>query len=158
MSLAACLLIMAVTLGAGGALTEIGPWYYRLAVPRWKPPNWAFGPIWTVIGLCAAFSAWLAWKAVPTSEVHRWIEGLFGANAVLNILWSLLFFKLHRPDWALIEVPLLWLSVLAPILVLWPVRPLSSLLLLPYLLWVTVAATLNLSIVRLNAPFGASAR
>jgi len=146
--------LSAVTLAAGGALTRIGPWYFALAVPPWKPPNWAFGPVWSVIGVCSALSAAYAWRAAETPAQRKLILALFGVNAVLNVLWSLLFFRLRRPDWALIEVVLLWLSVLAPLLLLWPIRPLSSLLMLPYLLWVTIAATLNLSIVRRNAPFG----
>jgi tryptophan-rich sensory protein len=143
-----------VTLAAGGALTRIGPWYFSLSVPPWKPPNWAFGPVWTAIGVCSALSAAYAWRAAGTAGERKLILALFGANAVFNVLWSLFFFRLRRPDWALIEVVPLWLSVLAPVLLLWPIRPLSSLLLLPYLLWVSIAATLNLSIVRRNAPFG----
>jgi tryptophan-rich sensory protein len=73
---------------------------------------------------------------------------------VLNILWSPLFFKLRRPDWALIEVPFLWLSILAPIVLLAPISRTASLLMTPYLVWVSFAAVLNLTIVQLNRPFG----
>jgi tryptophan-rich sensory protein len=73
---------------------------------------------------------------------------------VLNILWSPLFFKLRRPDWALIEVPFLWLSILAPIVLLAPISRTASLLMAPYLVWVSFAAVLNLTIVQLNRPFG----
>ena len=81
------------------------------------------------------------------------ILGLFVLNGVLNVLWSPLFFKLRRPDWALTEVPLLWLSILLPMVLLWPFSWIGSLLLLPYLAWVSFAAILNLTIVRLNRPF-----
>ena len=74
-------------------------------------------------------------------------------NALFHLLWSPLFFKLKRPDWALIEVPLLWLSILVPMVVVAPFDSFASWLLLPYLLWVTFAAYLNLTIVRLNGPF-----
>jgi benzodiazapine receptor len=151
MTLLVCLLCAGATLGIGGALTEIGPWYFKLDSPPWKPPNWSFGIVWTVIGLCSAFGASSAWQAAPSA--HRRIALVFGINAVLNILWSLFFFKLHRPDWALAEVVLLWLSVLALVVTLWPLHLGSGLLLLPYLVWVSVAALLNLSIVRRNAPF-----
>ncbi|HEY3846054.1 MAG TPA: TspO/MBR family protein [Acetobacteraceae bacterium] len=73
---------------------------------------------------------------------------------MLNILWSPLFFKLRRPDWALIEVPFLWLSILAPIVLLAPISRTASLLMTPYLVWVSFAAVLNLTIVQLNRPFG----
>jgi hypothetical protein len=71
-----------------------------------------------------------------------------------HILWSPLFFKLRRPDWALWEVPFLWLSILVPIVLLYPISRNASLLLVPYLAWVSFAAFLNLAIVRLNQPFG----
>jgi translocator protein len=83
---------------------------------------------------------------------------LFVVNGVLNLLWSPLFFKLRRPDWALVEVPFLWLSILVPIVAFARFSPFASLLLVPYLLWVSFAAVLNREIVRLNRPFGAAAR
>ena len=81
---------------------------------------------------------------------------LFGINIVFHMLWSPLFFNLRRPDWALYEIPFLWLSILALMIGLAPLSSQASWLLLPYLLWVTFAAFLNLTIVRLNAPFGTS--
>ena len=81
--------------------------------------------------------------------------GLFAANGFLNIFWSLLYFRLERPDWALREVMFLWLSVLLLIIVLARYSRPSGWLLAPYLLWVSFAALLNLATVRLNGPFGA---
>ena len=78
----------------------------------------------------------------------------FAANAFFNVLWSLLFFRFHRPDWALAEVSLLWLSILALIVVLGRLSRASGWLMAPYLAWVSFAAFLNLTVVRLNAPFG----
>ena len=78
---------------------------------------------------------------------------MFLLNGMANILWSPLFFKLRRPDWALWEVPFLWLSILVPIVLLFPISRTASLLLTPYLAWVSFAAFLNLTIVRLNPPF-----
>ena len=79
---------------------------------------------------------------------------LYGANMVFHALWSPLFFTLQRPDWALIEAPLLWLSVLALVVGLAPFSPVAAWLLAPYLLWVGFAVVLNAVIVRMNAPFG----
>ena len=143
---------LVVTL-AGGLLTEIGPWYRALRKPSWQPPDWLFGPAWTLILGLAAWSASLGWNAATLGQ-RPLIVGLFLVNAILHFLWSPLFFKLRRPDWALIEVPLLWLSILALIVALAPVSPLASALLAPYILWVTFAAYLNLTIVRLNRPLG----
>jgi tryptophan-rich sensory protein len=79
---------------------------------------------------------------------------LFGANAVLNMLWSALYFKLQRPDWALFEVVFLWISIVALIVGLWRLSRWASLLLITYFIWVSIAAVLNLETVLLNGPFG----
>ena len=139
--------------GIGGALTELGPWYFALKHPSWKPPDAAFGVIWTTIFTLCAISGWLAWQAANNAALRRRVGVLFGANAVLNILWSGLYFKLQRPDWALFEVVFLWLSILALIVGLWRLSRLASGLLLPYLLWVGIAAVLNWETVQLNGPF-----
>jgi tryptophan-rich sensory protein len=142
----------------GGLLTEIGPWYRGLRKPSWQPPDWAFGPAWTLIFACAAWSGVVAWEATGDDGLHLRIAALFAANAVLNVVWSLLFFRLRRPDWAMIEVRLLLLSIVALIVGLAPIAPQAAWLIVPYLLWVTFAAVLNREVVRLNAPFRATAR
>ena len=143
-----------VVAGAGAWLTELSPWYHGLKKPSWQPPDWLFGPAWTVILALASLSAWFAWRNAQDRGTKALVIGLFCANGVLNVVWSPLFFMLRRPDWALLEVPVLWLSILAPIVLLAPVSTTASLLLTPYLLWVSFAAFLNLTIVRLNRPFG----
>jgi tryptophan-rich sensory protein len=135
---------------AGGLLTELGPWYQALHVPPWKPPDWAFGPIWTVIFTCAAIAGLRAWEAGVSIRYRARLLALFAVNGLLNIGWSVFFFRLHRPDWALGEVVALWLSV-AALLVAAALRSRSAaLFLVPYLVWVSIAALLNLEIVRLN--------
>ncbi|MCA3239544.1 MAG: TspO/MBR family protein [Curvibacter sp.] len=141
------------TAGIGRVLTELGPWYAALQFPPWKPPDAAFGVIWSLLFTLGAISGWLAWEAAGTAALQRRVLGLFAANALLNILWSALYFKLQRPDWALYEVGLLWLSILALIVGLWRISRWASLLLLPYAVWVAIAAALNLATVRLNGPF-----
>ena len=89
----------------------------------------------------------------PRGTTREWIIALFAINGFLNILWSLLFFRLRRPDWALGEVGFLWLSILLPIVVLARFSKPASALLLPYLAWVSFAAVLNWKVVQLNAPF-----
>jgi tryptophan-rich sensory protein len=137
----------------GATMTELGPWYQSLQKPTWQPPDWLFAPAWTIIFALAAISGVTAWRHAPSDESRDWIIGLFALNGFLNVLWSALFFRLHRPDWALFEVAFLWLSVFALIVAFWRYARPASLLLLPYLAWVTFAAILNLAIVRLNAPF-----
>ena len=138
----------------GGLLTEIGPWYKSLAQPRWKPPDWAFAPIWTLIFAAAAAAGALAWQHAPSDASRQCMVVQFALNGALNVLWSVLYFRLRRPDWALAELVLLWLSVAALIATLAPYAPGAGWLLVPYLVWVTIAGTLNLATVRLNAPFG----
>ncbi len=140
-------------LGLGGAMTTIGAWYDALRKPAWQPPGWLFGPAWTLIGGLTAWAGVIAWQAARTPEQRAATLGLFALNGGLNILWSALFFKLQRPDWALIEVVPLWLSIAALIAAFAGRAPLAAWLLAPYLLWVAFAALLNLVVVRLNAPF-----
>jgi benzodiazapine receptor len=141
-------------LAVGRWTTIVGDWYAHLRKPSWNPPNWIFGPAWTAILSLAAGSGVLAWinSVVPSEQIMVLV--LFGANIVLHMLWSPLFFTLKRPDWALIEVPFLWLSIAALMLGVGQLSVWAIWLLLPYLLWVTFAAYLNLTIVRLNQPFG----
>lgn len=136
----------------GGLATRTDGWYRRLRVPAWKPPDWAFGPIWACIFALTATSGVLAWSA--DAAIRPALALAFGVNGVLNIAWSVLFFRLRRPDWALAEVVLLWVSVLAVALVAGRASLAASFLNLPYLAWVGVAACLNLRIVQLN-PRGA---
>lgn len=137
----------------GATITEIGPWYRSLAQPRWAPPEAAYGIAWTAIFAFTALGGVTGWLAMPNWREREWLLGMFALNGFLNIAWSLLFFRLHRPDWALIEVLGLWLSVAALIAIIWRRSITGAVLLLPYLLWVTFAGYLNMTIVRLNGPF-----
>lgn len=152
---AACAVVL---LAAGGLLTEVGPWYRALRKPRWQPPDWLFGPAWTLILGLAAWAGVLAWEGAPDTAARVQVAALFAVNGVLHVGWSLLFFRLRRPDWALTEVVFLWLSILALVIGLAPFSGLASWLLAPYLLWVAFASWLNLAIVRLNGPFGRAAQ
>ncbi len=138
----------------GATITQLGPWYHELVQPSWAPPDIAFGPAWTLIfGLCA-ISATTAWMAAPTRDTASTVLGMFALNGFLNLLWSFLFFRAHRPDLAAWEVWLLWASIAALILVCWRFSRLAAWLLLPYLLWVSFAGALNEAVVALNQPFG----
>jgi translocator protein len=139
----------------GGLSTDIGAWYRALNKPSWQPPDWLFGPVWTTIYAFTAAAGVTVWRATHERSQHRWIIGLFVLNAVVNVLWSLLFFRLQRPDWALAEVGFLWGSIVLLIVVFSRWSRTAGWLLLPYLLWVSFASFLNWTIVQLNAPFGA---
>ncbi len=149
--------IAALAVGAmGAAVTDLSPWYYALRKPAWQPPDWLFGPVWTLIFGLTALAGVSAWRQARDGSTLIRLLALFALNIVLNVLWSWLFFRTQRPDWALVEVAFLWLSILLLMVVLWPVSRLSSRLLLPYLAWVSFAAYLNLVIVKMNGPFNVS--
>jgi tryptophan-rich sensory protein len=134
----------------GAQITDLGPWYHALREPAWKPPDALFGPAWTLIFALAATAGVLGWRALRSRASRLAMCGFFFLNALFNELWSALFFRLHRPDWALLEVVLLWLSILLLMIVLYRASKTASWLLLPYLIWVSYAAALNLAVVRLN--------
>ena len=138
----------------GASATDISAWYRGLAKSPLTPPDWMFGPAWTVIYALTALAGVLAWRAARDRTARQRILVLFAANALLNVLWSELFFMARRPDWSLIEVLPFWLSILVLILLIWPQSRRASWLLMPYLAWVAFAGWLNLEIVRLNGPFG----
>lgn len=144
-----------VILGLGGGLlTKIGSWYYALEKPSWQPPDWLFGPAWTLILGAAGYAFWLSWYGAESEGARQVLIALYCVNGVFHFLWSPLFFTLKRPDWALIEVPFLWASVLALCVFLRDYSVLASWLVVPYLVWVSFAACLNWKIVQLNKPFG----
>lgn len=138
----------------GATITDLGPWYQALEKPAWNPPDIVFPMGWTLIYALITIAGVNAWRAAPTAAQSEWVISLFALNGFLNILWSLLFFRLQRPDWAFVEVIVLWLSILALILYCGRFSRSAALLLGPYLAWVSFAAALNWAVVELNAPFG----
>lgn len=123
-------------------------WYAGLSKPRWTPPNWLFGPVWTILFIAMAIAAWLAWRKVDLTTAPM---QLFLLQLLLNVTWSALFFRLRSPGLAFAEIVMLWFAILATSIEFWKVVPAASWLLLPYLIWVSYAAALNFSIWRLNA-------
>lgn len=150
---AALLAIVVAALGASA--TNLGPWYANLRKPWFQPPDLLFGPAWTVIYALTAMAGVMAWNRLRDRRAKLRILGFFALNAGLNVLWSELFFRFHRPDWALIEVVAFWLSIVLLIAVVWPISRVAVAALAPYLAWVSFASVLNLAVVLLNTPFGA---
>lgn len=145
----------ALILGAGGGLlTSIGKWYRDLKKPGWQPPDWLFGPAWTIILGLAAWAFYRCWPAAEAAGESGWLITLFLVNGLCHFAWSPIFFTFKRPDWALIEVPFLWASVLMLVLSLNRWDDLAPWLIVPYFVWVSFAAALNWKIVQLNKPFG----
>lgn len=141
--------VLCVVTALPGALFRPGDWYERLAKPSWCPPNWLFGPAWLVLYSSIAVSGWLVWRDGEPGAVLIPLA-IYAVQLVLNALWSAIFFGLRRPDLALLEVVLLLVSIGATIVAFYFVSQIPAVLLIPYFLWVGFAATLNLSIVKLN--------
>lgn len=134
---------------SSGAIFKPGTWYEGLAKPWWRPPNWLFGPAWGVLYITIAVAGWMVWREAGFAGAGTAIA-IWGGSLVLNFAWSAFFFGLRRPDWAMGELVLLWLSILATIIVFYPVLPSAAWLLVPYLCWVTFAGYLNFTIWQMN--------
>jgi translocator protein len=134
---------------AGGLLTQLSPWYYNLKQPAWKPPDWAFGPIWTSIFICLTVAIAYAWDAANLQQRTAMLWAI-GVNGLLNMIWSYIFFIRRNPRLAFVELVVFWLSILAMLVALGSVSRLAGYLVLPYIAWVTTAGVLNFQIVRLN--------
>lgn len=132
-----------------GAFFPPDKWYQALRKPRWCPPNWLFGPAWTVLYLMIAVSGWLVWRKAGLAGA----AGAFATYALqllLNGAWSGIFFGLRRMDLALAELVLLWLAILATIMAFAAHDALAAWLLVPYLAWVSFAGALNAALLRAN--------
>ena len=137
----------------------IGSFYTFDAIPNWynylvksplNPPSWGFGPVWTILYILMAISLFLVWKqGVSRVEVKKAIY-IFSFQLLLNTLWSILFFGLHSPILALIEIVFMWLSILWTMIAFYKISKLATWLLLPYILWVSFASYLNFSVWWLN--------
>lgn len=132
---------------ASGYLSSdsISTWYQTLEKPSFNPPNWLFGPVWTLLYLLMGVSLYLAWTKTSLDKLPFVFIQLF-----LNAAWSPLFFLLQNPLLALVDIALLWLAIIAMIFQLYAHSRSAALLQVPYFLWVTFAAALNLAIALLN--------
>jgi len=142
---------LAVTFAAAaiGSRFQPGQWYALLAKPALTPPSWVFGPVWTLLYLMMGIAAWLVWREHGLAGALCPL-GLFLGQLALNALWSYLFFGLHRPGLALLDIVALWLGILATLVAFWRAYPAAGLLLLPYFIWVSFAGYLNFQFWRLN--------
>jgi benzodiazapine receptor len=151
-------LLMTIAFGAAsfgaaatGAIFRPGDWYRRLDKPPWRPPDWLFAPVWTMLYASIAVSGWLVWRAAGIEGAALPLA-VFALQLLLNAAWTPLFFGLRRPDLALVEIVMLWGSIAATIVLFYPFSAAAAWLLVPYLAWVSFASALNASIWRRNRP------
>jgi benzodiazapine receptor len=150
--LAVSILICFAAAGVGGLLTRpaIENWYSILRKPAWTPPNWIFGPVWSVLYLAMAVAAWLVWRKAGLAGAKLALT-LFGLQLLFNVSWSAIFFGLRMPGPAFAEIVILCLLILATTAAFCPISRTAGVLMVPYLFWVIFAAALNFAIWRLNA-------
>lgn len=149
------LISVTIPLAVGGissiaSARGVRDWYSTLATPPFNPPSWVFAPVWTALYVGMGVAAFLVWQKGWSDEAVRVALACFVVQLVLNGLWSVLFFGLQSPGWALVDVVLLWLSIALTVVLFWRVLPAAGVIMLPYLAWVSFAAVLNGSIWVLN--------
>jgi benzodiazapine receptor len=151
-ALALFIVVSFVAAGLGSAATTKGvtTWYPIIVKPSWNPPNWVFAPVWTTLYLLMSIAAWRAWRAATTPAEATKTLWLYGAQLVLNAIWSVLFFFLHRPGLALFEI-VVFLALLIALLVRFArTDRIAAILWSPYVAWVSFATFLNGTIWWLN--------
>lgn len=128
----------------------ITTWYASLRKPVFAPPNWVFAPVWTTLYLLMGISLFIVWNIGLEKNAVRKSIVIFGIQLLLNVFWSYLFFGLKSPLLGLVEIMAMWLMILLTMLAFFKISKKAALLLVPYLIWVTVASYLNYSILILN--------
>ena len=142
-------LFILLVVGGGlliGFFTAPGPWYEALAKPSFNPPNWLFGPVWTVLYVLIAIAGWRVWRIGSSGTVTK----LWWLQLALNFLWSPVFFGLQQIALALVIIVALLITILAFIAAAWNLDRISAWLFVPYAAWVAFASLLNASILFLN--------
>lgn len=146
-------LLLTVGIGAlAGYITageSSGEWYTSLKKPSFQPPSWLFSPVWTTLYVLMGISFYLVWKQ-PLTRARNMAITLFLAQLLFNFMWSVLFFSWHSPGLALIDIVVLWISILLTILSFSKLSKTAAWLLVPYILWVSFATALNWEIWRMN--------
>ena len=141
-------LAMAATAALVGTQFGPGPWYVALQKPEWTPPNWLFAPVWTVLYMGIAVAGWSVWRSKSVAVAKPIV--LWTLQLILNGMWSWLFFGLHRPDIALVDIIALLVTICCFIASARKVSRAAAWMFVPYALWVAFASALNFAIWRLN--------
>jgi benzodiazapine receptor len=144
-----CILLPLLVGGISGFFTSqsIPNWYVYLNKPNFNPPNYLFGPVWTLLYILMGISFYLV---INKPNVNWLLVGIFITQLILNFFWSFIFFKFQNLGLALVEIILLWVSILSMIILFYKTNKWAAILNIPYLLWVSFATLLNYSIYRLN--------
>jgi tryptophan-rich sensory protein len=128
---------------------ETGSWYASLEKPAWTPPSWVFAPVWSTLYLLMGIAAWRIWDRFGFAQARAELV-LYLVHLAFNAAWTWLFFGQRLIDVAAVEIIVLWMMILALTVLFWRRDRVAGMLLLPYLLWVTYASTLNIGIALMN--------
>lgn len=145
--------VLAQVVGGIGAISttsKIPTWYAELIKPAFNPPNWVFGPVWTILFLLMGIASFLIWQSDASIHEKRDAFAAYGMQLLLNVLWSVIFFGLQSPGVAFGEIIALWLAIAVTIKEFSKIYRPAAWLMAPYLAWVSFAAFLNFSIWILN--------
>ena len=141
---------MAGIIGSIFTASSMASWYPTLVKPSFTPPGSYIGLIWIVLFTLMGISLFLIWRETPGNPAARIALYFFAAQLIVNVLWNVAFFSLQSPISGLIVIVVLWILILISIIKFWPINRTAALLLIPYIVWVSIAAYLNYSIWRLN--------
>lgn len=149
--LAAFLLLGGVVLALGGVVTatSVGTWYQGIAKPAFNPPDWVFGPVWTVLFLLMSVAAWRVWRRGGLARRRREMA-LYGLQLALNLGWPVVFFGLRQIGWGVAEMIALFAAILWTALRFWRRDRVAGWLFIPYAAWVGFALILNASLWVMN--------
>ena len=141
---------LAGVVGSVFTAPSIPTWYATLQKPFFTPPSWVFAPVWITLFTLMGISLYLVWERGMENRNVRVAVYVFGLQLVLNAAWSFLFFGLQNPFLAFAEILVLWISIMASIILFYRISKRAGLILIPYIVWVTVATALNYSVWILN--------
>lgn len=135
-------------LGSAATVENMEPWYEGLNKPSFNPPDWIFGPVWTLLYTLMAFSLYFVMEKKTPAAKRASV--FFVIHLFVNAAWSFVFFGMHQISWALGVIAVMWMMILISMILNYRVNKVSAYLLLPYLLWVSFAGVLNWSVLALN--------
>lgn len=141
---------LAGVIGSIFTRASIPGWYAGLVKPSFNPPGWVFAPVWTILYALMGIAAWLVYEKSPGRKDIRGALAVFGVQLVLNALWSIVFFGAHQILGAAVLIVVLWVMIVVTIRVFSRISKAAAYLLVPYILWVSFATVLNISLYVLN--------
>lgn len=141
---------LAGIIGSIFTISAIPNWYATLARPALNPPSWIFGPVWTTLYVLMGIATFLVWKKGWGQKNVQKALSVFGFQLVLNALWSIIFFGLHSPSWAFVDIVAMWFTIVWTMILFYKISKPAMWLLVPYILWVSFAGYLNFMIWILN--------